>query len=340
MRITMNIVFDPNVLLYSVVIVLYVALRPVYTRLIRKLVSLTKSDLDDKIYTALEKPLWFAVLLGLIDLLLAYLIPNQALHGVILSGLVALIVISLLRVGKVIIFELIGVGSFLNVDERLKQTALNVIYNVYVAIVLFFGFMYFLGVWNIDITPILASAGIFGFVIGLALKDPLQNLISGILLLTDPPFRVGDAVKIGDIAGTVKEIGLRNTKILTFNGEYVTIPNNTILNSVVVNYNMPDEKVRTVMQVGASYDAEPKKVMSVLKEILSSHPKVLKEPEPVVLLVDFGDSDVVYEIRYWTMLSDKLSTASEIREAILKRFEEEGIDIPYPITTVYLHSAQ
>ena len=330
---------NTQTLVYLLGLVLYVALRPLYTSLMRRILKLTKSEVDDKIFEALDKPLWLAVLFLLLDLLINSVFYNFLIHATLLTVIVLLVAVALVRAGKVFTFEFLSVT--LNVkDKQMRDTVLTVLNNIYVATVLFFAFIYALGIWGVDITPFIASAGLFGLVIGLALKDPLENLISGILLITDPPFRVGDAVKVGDVVGTVKDIGLRNTRILTYEGDVVTMPNSMVLHSVIVDYHLPTDKVRAITRIGASYDVPPEKVEKVLLDIAKKHPKVLKDPEPMVLLLEFGDSAIIYELRFWTKLPHKLTTLSEINKEIWERFKEEGIEIPYPIRTIYIRNEE
>ncbi len=327
---------DVEALIYVGAILLYILLRPVYTGIAKRIVSLTKGDIDDKLYDALERPIWFAILIYLVFLAQEAIFPHTLLSNILLTAVVALIAIALIRTGNILIKDVIGPTRFVLTDPKIKQTILTVIDNVVKAAIIFFALMYTLSIWGVDVTPILASAGIVGIVVGLALKDPLENLISGILMLTDPPFRVGDVVRIGDTMGEVKEIGLRNTKILTFDGDVVTIPNSSIIRMDVENYHMPSEKVRVRERIGVSYDTDPEHAKKVLMDILTSHPKILDDPAPQVLFLEFGDSALIMEIRFWVHMPDKMSTIDEVNTTIWKRFKEEGIEIPFPIRTVYL----
>ncbi|NPA86486.1 MAG: mechanosensitive ion channel family protein [Candidatus Diapherotrites archaeon] len=325
--------------LYAVIIFLYIVLRPVYTRLLRRLISLTRTHIDDKLFSAVEKPIWFAILLFLVDQAVSYIYYHPIIHGIFLTLTVILITLALIRAGKIVIFELFGPTRFLNVDEKIKTTALTVLSNIYTALIIFFAFIYVLSVWGVDITPLIASAGLMGIVLGMALKDPLENLISGILLLMDPPFRVGDIVRVGDTVGEVKEIGLRNTRILTFDGDLVTMPNSSIIKTSVENFHMPSEKVRVRIRVGVSYDSDPEEVKELLLEIARSHPHVLEDPAPQALFLEMGDFALLFELRAWTTLPYKMQVLSDLNTAILKTFREKGIEIPYPIQTVLLEGS-
>jgi len=326
---------SPHLLLYTAALLLYVLLRPAYTRIIKKILALTNTDIDDKIYEAVEEPLWLSILLFLLYLLLHEAFPNTLLLNTALTGTVLLLALALIKGGKILLSYVIGSLDIVK-EERVKKTISSVLTNIYIAVVGFFALLYTLSVWGIDITPLMASAGIVGIVVGLALKDPLENLVSGLLLLTDPPFRVGDIVKINGIAGEVKEIGLRNTKILTFDGDLIVMPNSSVIKSTVENLHLPTNLVRTVIKVSVSYDSDPEKVKKILLEIASSDERILREPAPQVFFTEMGDFALTFELRYWTKLPHRLPVLDRVNTAIIKRFREEGIEIPYPITTVYL----
>lgn len=326
---------DLHILVYTIALLLYVLLRPVYTRLIKKILAITNTDADDKIYEVMEEPLWISVLFFLLYLLVHEVFPNTLFLNLLLTGAVLLLALALIRGGRILLEYLVKSLSIIE-EERVKRTVSSVLINIYTALISFFALLYTLSVWGIDITPLMASAGIVGIVVGLALKDPLENLISGLLLLTDPPFRVGDVVKIGNIAGEVKEIGLRNTKIVTFDGDLIVMPNSSVLKSTIENLHLPTNIIRTTIKVAVSYESDPKKVKKVLLDIASSDPRILKEPAPQVFFTELGDFALIFELRYWTKLSERLSVLDTINTTIIERFRKEDIEIPYPITTVIL----
>ena len=307
---------------------------------IYSLTKLTKTDLDDKIVNAITNPLWLIVLFLVADYFVeAYLSwwpYENYLHDAIYSIIVALIAVIAARLAKIVIFDVFGRTKITDVDERHKTTALVVIHNIAVAVVAAMAVLYILSIWGIDIGPLLASAGIAGLVIGLALKDPLENMFYGIMLALDPHFRVGDAVDIEGVSGVVEEISLRNTRVRTWDGNLVMLPNSRVANAKITNYEFPDERVRTSIVIGVSYDSDPEVVKKTLLEIAKQNDKVLDDPEPAVLFTEFGDSALMFKLLYWTKRADKWTTLDEMNTAILKAFNERGIEIPYPITTVYL----
>lgn len=322
-----------------IVVVLAVLFRPLIKPFLYTLAKFTKTDLDDKIIEAVANPLWFIVLLYAGNYLLTryadFTYVNYVSIGIhsliaVFFGVIAV------RLTKILVFDVFGRSKVGGIDEKTKNTALIVLYNIAYVVIAVAVLFYILSAWGVDITPLLASAGIAGLAVGLALKDPLENLFYGIVLALDRNFRVGDAVDVGGISGVVEEIGLRNTKIRTWDGNLVLIPNAQVANSKITNFEFPDERIRTSIVIGVSYDSDPDNVKQTLLDIARKHPKVLDDPEPNVLFIEFGESALIFKLMFWTKRADKWATLDEINTAIVKTFREKGIEIPYPITEVHL----
>ncbi len=326
-----------------IVIVTAILFRPFIKPFIYTFTKFTKSELDDKIVEAVANPLWFIVLLYAADFLAGDYFGSweyiSYVHDSVYALIAILVAVISVRVAKIIIFDVFGHAK-LEMDEKHKRTALSAIYNIAAALIWSLAAIYVLASFGINVGPILASAGIAGLVIGLALKDPLENLFYGLILAFDPHFRVGDAVSIGDVSGVVEDISLRNVRIRTWDGNLVMIPASQVANSTITNYEFPDDNVRTSIVVGVSYDSDPEEVKNTLLDVAKKHPKVLDDPAPSVLFTEFGDSALMFKLLYWTKRADKWAVLDEMNTAILQAFREKGIDIPYPITTVYLRKDQ
>ncbi len=306
--------------------------------LLRRLALRTKTTLDEKILDAVINPLWLVILMLIADYFVSvYGLPLWISH-VGRSLIAVLLALILYRLSRIFLFDVLAKRETPILDKRARETALHVVHNIIFAIIVFVTVSYVLFLWGIDVTPLLASAGIAGLAVGLALKDPLENFFYGILLALDPSFRVGDVVEIDGTLGTIHDIGLRNTKIVTFNGDLVTLPNATIARARIVNYHLPKDVVRVSVRVGASYDADPEEVKRTLVEVAGNSPYVLKDPAPQALFLEFGDFALIYELRFWTKLSNKMAALDDVNTRIWKAFREKGIEIPYPITTVYMKS--
>ncbi len=192
----------------------------------------------------------------------------------------------------------------------------------------------FLGVFEIDITGILAAAGILGIVIGFAAQTSVSNIISGFFLIADKPFEIGEAIEIDGQAGYVLDISLLSTRIRTFDNRYLRIPNSTVANARIVNLSRYEIR-RLDIPVGIAYKENIQKALEILNSVIRSNETVLIEPEPLVIITRFGESGIDFEIRVWIQRSALFTVRTELIEGIKNAFDEAGIEIPFPHRTVY-----
>jgi MscS family membrane protein len=208
-------------------------------------------------------------------------------------------------------------------------------------VIWFAAIMAVLKVFDIDITPFLAGAGIAGIAVALAAQDFISNFFGGAIIKVDKPFKVGDRVKIDDYYGDVLSVGTRSTRIKTLDYQVVTLPNNKITTNVIVNYSEPDEKLRITIPVTAAYGTDPKRVKTILMEIahqtIRNTEYLLEDPKPTVFFTEFGESSLNFILRVWMK---KYNVPDEVKDAIntriIERFAEEGIEIPFPQMDVHL----
>jgi MscS family membrane protein len=196
---------------------------------------------------------------------------------------------------------------------------------------------------GLNVVPFIASAGVAGVAIGFAAKDTLSNLIAGILLIIDRPFEVGDRIEVWSApAGTatwgdVIDIGLRATKIKTTDNIVIIIPNNEIMVRDIINYTTITEKIRLRINIGIAYDADMQTAKDIILNVADSAEWVAKEPPPVVVVRNFGDSSVDLQLRGWIDDARKrMRTISTITDRVKTAFDEQGIEIPYPKRDIYI----
>jgi len=192
-----------------------------------------------------------------------------------------------------------------------------------------------------DVTLFLAGFGVAGLVIAFAAQDTLSNFFAAMHLMLDRPFRVGDLIEIEDgVICRVEDIGLRSTKLYWGKShDIIIMPNKELANRKIINYVRPDRRFITNVKVGVSYASDLNKVRGLMTEVARSQASVLKGPgfEPIWRIVDFSDSAIVVMIIVWVDDVDHLwQLASDLRESIKKRFDEEGIEIPFPQRVVRL----
>jgi small conductance mechanosensitive channel len=190
---------------------------------------------------------------------------------------------------------------------------------------------------DFDVTGFVAGLGIAGFTIGFALQDIARNFVAGILLLVRQPFRVGDAVEVGDYAGTVLEITTRDTVLKTWDGEMVIVPNMNVFTNAIKNYSQLPLRRRTV-NIGLGYDEGVDRAMQVFLEAMRGVEGVQDDPAPEVLTEELGDSALMLAARFWVNQETHglFTVHSKVVQAIKEAAEREGIDLPYPIQTVRL----
>ena len=217
-----------------------------------------------------------------------------------------------------------------NVDSTLSTFACSIINIILLALVIIAALGTF-GVETTSFAAILASAGL---AVGLALQGSLSNFAAGVMVILFRPFKIGDFVNIAGEAGTVKEIGIFTTTLLNPSNVEIIIPNGGVTSGNITNYSsQPTRRVDLV--VGVSYDADIDKVRNVVREILLADDRVQKNPEPLIAVGELADSSVNFYIRPHTANSDYWGVYFDTLEKIKKRFDAEGIEIPFPQTVMH-----
>ncbi|NLR96423.1 mechanosensitive ion channel family protein [Rhizobium sp. P38BS-XIX] len=184
---------------------------------------------------------------------------------------------------------------------------------------------------GIDLSSLALVASALSVGIGFGLQNIVSNFVSGLILLVERPFKVGDWIVSGTSEGIVKRISVRATEIETFRKQSIIVPNSELINASVGNWTHRNRLARSEIPVSVSFDTDPRKVMEILLELVRSIPKVLRNPEPHVEFLRFGPSSLDFEMRFYLSdLSDGMEIRNNLRIEILKRFREEGISIPYP----------
>lgn len=191
---------------------------------------------------------------------------------------------------------------------------------------------------GIDLSSLALVAGALSLGIGFGLQNIVSNFVSGLILLVERPFKVGDWVATGTTEGFVRRISVRATEIETFQRQSIIVPNSELINAPVGNWTHRNKLGRIEIPVSVSYDSDPRQVMDLLMEIALAHPGLLRNPEPVVLFNGFGASSLDFELRgFIGDVLGALPIRNELRVTILERFRSKGILMPYPHQEVHLH---
>jgi len=335
----------PILLTLMLIAVAYVfgwVLRWFISRSLMKIASRTITKADDHLVEYLTKPLLLTtVTLALMLAVSAYPLP-QGVHSAILSTLATILLFSWLRANMRaarIVLELIASnsGRFEVIQERTIPVFSMTIKMLLIGIAAYI----FMLIWGINPTAWLASAGVIGIAVGFAAKDTLANLFSGISIVADAPYKLGDYVVIdtGE-RGKVTHVGMRSTRILTRDDVEVTIPNAVIANAKIVNESGgPWVKHRIRVPVGVAYGSDVDEVCELLEKTANAHPRVVKQPAPRVRMRAFGASSLDFELLAWI---DHPQLRGLIRHELLiviyKALNENEIVIPFPQTDIHLRS--
>ena len=188
---------------------------------------------------------------------------------------------------------------------------------------------------GVQTTSMAAVLGAGALAIGYSLKDSISQLTSGMILVGMRPFKHGDTIEISGTLGTVSQINLMFTVLITPDNQEVTFPNNTVLNNKIINYSK--NKIRRLnISVGVSYDDPIDHVKEVLKKIALEEPKILNTPEPLVAVQNLGDSSVQMLFRAWVRYEDYTEVLFKTTELIKKKFDEKNISIPFPQQEIHI----
>lgn len=312
----------------------------VISSVVSGLVSRTQTQLDDRLVAIMHRPIFTTV--ALVGLILAT-------YQLDINYLVLLGTIGIIKTLLVLIWLTFGLrlsGMMLSAMKRqedrfqfVQHTTEPLLKNA-VAVLLFVAAAYtILIAWDVNVTGLVASAGILGLALSFAAQDTLANLFAGVAILADRPYQIGDYVILDSgERGQVTHIGLRSTRLLTRDDVEVSIPNSVMGNAKIVNEaGGPPQRYRIRTSVGVAYGSDIDKVMEVLVGVANEHPKVYENPEPRARFRTFGESSLDFDLLCWIQRpAERGLVVHELNCAIYKRFDAERIAIPFPQRDLYI----
>ena len=228
------------------------------------------------------------------------------------------------------------VKRWLDKSSRLSQLAEDLIARSIRNVLLLLGLLIAITSLGVDIGPLLAALGATGFIIGFALQGTLSNFASGLMILLNRPFDVGDVVQAGGVSGTVSAMNLVSTTFATFDNQKIIVPNNEIWDNVITNVTARETR-RIDLVFGVGYDEDLKRVEELLADVVREHPQVLSDPEPTIKVHELADSSVNFICRPWAKTEDYWAVYWDVMRTVKERFDAAGISIPYPQRDVHLH---
>ncbi|MCI0745058.1 MAG: mechanosensitive ion channel [Verrucomicrobia subdivision 3 bacterium] len=195
---------------------------------------------------------------------------------------------------------------------------------------------------KIPLTIFAFAGGALAIGLGFGMQTMLKNFVSGIIILFERPFRVGDVLDVAGQRGTIVGIGIRSSVLRQWDSTETLIPNSTLLENSVTNWTYSNRKVRFTVAVGVAYGSDTRRVVQLLAEIADRHGLVEKEPKPQVLFTDFGDSALTFELRFWVnvVAANSAQVASDLRQMIAGAFAENGIVMAFPQRDIHLDAVR
>ncbi len=338
----------PNPYLQAIlIIILFYAMAKILdvivNRVLGRWVKKTQFTLDDQVLGIFHRPVFVSIMLFGLAMATERLSVPETLHFLTLSGLktvaIFLWAVAGARFMKLLLRQVSCDESRLFlIQDRTLPLYNNLIMILVVALAAYFVLL----AWKIDVTAWMASAGILGLAISFAAKDTLANLFSGVFIVADAPYKLGDFIVLDSgERGEVTNIGIRSTRLLTRDDVEITIPNSIMGNTKIINEaGGPHEKYRIRVKVGVAYGSDIDKVHNVLLDVAESLPDVCDTPEPRVRFRSFGDSSLDHELLCWVekpVLRGRMLHI--LNTEIYKRFRKENIQIPFPQQDVYIRSA-
>ncbi|MEM9300817.1 MAG: mechanosensitive ion channel family protein [Pseudomonadota bacterium] len=302
----------------------------------------TRSEFDDKVLQLLSRPLFATIFLAFLGLAVLRLDLSDALTFALLRLLTTLVVLYWISAAFPVMALILERAAHWQDRLPLIQDRTLPLFDILCKLLVFLtGTWAILQVWNIDATAWLASAGVIGIAVGFAAKDTLANLFSGVFIVADAPYKIGDYINLDSgERGMVTHVGLRSTRILTRDDVEITVPNAVMGGAKIINEAGGRwEKMRVRIKVGVAYGSDADRVVDVLKAIAGDHSDVCREPEPRVRLRELGEYGLRFELLCWIEQPVQRGKVShQLLMTVYKRFAEEGIQIPFPQRDVHVRT--
>jgi len=304
---------------------------------LKKITEKTKTKFDDILLEKAEPYLtYIIILIGSKVVLLHIEIMTLVLSRILNSFIAALAVYFVIIVMDTFI-EVWGTSWAKNRKSGI-DAMLPLIHKLSKVVFIIAGLIFILNIWDKDITGFVTGLGVAGIVLGFALKDSLGNIFGGIAIILDRTYKVGDRIKIDSgESGIVYDVGLRSTKIKTWDNDILIIPNGKMANSKIQNYIQPSIKSRAIIDFGVVYGSDVNKVKDVIIKTLKKVENVIEDPEPSVVFVKMNDFSLDFKAKFWVEdISQRYAAKEKATCMIYDALNKAKINIPFPTSTVYL----
>ena len=312
----------------------------IFTSLLKRMAGKTKTSIDDHIIDNIHKPIYYSIL---------FIGFSFSISLFDLSESIIFILTGLLKTILVFIWVSAIFKSFIHIFNWYSEKAgvnskhqkrLMPLFDNLGKMIIFAGAAYFILLsWDINVTGLVASFGIGGFIVAFAAQDTIANLFAGIFIMADSPYKEGDYINLdtGE-RGYVKNIGLRSTRIMTRDDIEITIPNAVIANSKIINESGgPYEMERVRVNVSVAYGTDINKAKQILMDIASAAKEVCNNPTPRVRFRELGDSGLIFQLLFWIEKPEMRGRVIDnVNGMIYEKFRDENIEIPFPQQTIHI----
>jgi small conductance mechanosensitive channel len=250
-------------------------------------------------------------------------------------GLKVLAALVIFIIGRWVAKGLRGIARKVMTKRNVEPTIVNFVCSMLYVTLLLFVVLAAIGQLGVETTSFIAVIGAAGLAVGLALQGSLANFAAGFLLIIFRPFKVGDFIEAGGAMGVVSAVQVFTTTLKTPDNKVIIIPNSGITGGNITNYSA-EETRRVDFTFGVGYGDDLDKVRSVLEELIAADDRILKDPAHVIVVSELADSSVNFTVRVWAKTSDYWGIYFDLTEAAKKRFDAEGISIPFPQRDVHM----
>lgn len=339
-----NYVANPYLRALIILIIASLVLR-IVVWIVQKIVlgftAKTKTDIDDKFISKASKSITALVLLAGFRIALGELPFSENISNIIGNILYSFIVVYL----AVIIYHFIDIILFVAIGKAMRgestkarESLMSLIHSIVKVLMIALSLLYILELWGIEIGPFLAAMGIAGLAVALALQPAMGNVFSGMAMILDKSVKVGDLIYLdATTRGKVSHIGLRSTKIITFDNELIIVPNSNVADSKIQNIGEPEPKTRVVIPFGVAYGSNVEKVKDIVMKEIKSCKYFINDPEPFVRFLEMGDSSLNFKAYFYVdSFENKWSSIDEANTKIYNTLNKNKIEIPFPQLDVHL----
>ncbi len=324
-------------LIFLLFVVIGKTIAVVLRKYLKKITEKTKTNFDDILLEKAEPSLTYMIILIGVRVVLAHLEIMTLLISRIINSFITILAAYFIIIVVDTFIEFWGT-SWAKRTKSGMDAMLPLIHKFSKVVLIIAGFMFIMSLWDKDVTGFVAGLGVAGIVLGFALKDSLSNIFGGISIILDRTYKVGDRIKIDSgESGIVYDIGLRSTKIKTWDNDIIVLPNGKMANSKIQNYVQPSIRSRAVIDFSVVYGSDIKNVKDVVMKTIKKVENVIEEPEPSVAFVKMNDFSLDFKAKFWVAnISQRYAAKEKATCMIYDALNKANISIPFPTRTVYL----